>query len=137
MSNRADNVDKNIREAYNFICTNYVDTDDIILIGFSRGAFTARSIADLIGSIGLLNTRGMVEFYPIFKDYENMADENRSREDFLDDSYDFLTPYNGEKGKAKILWENRRKEEYKHWLKTVSEPSLATTGPSHLVFTGC
>lgn len=90
-------------------------------MGFSRGAFTARSIADLIGSIGLLNTRGMEKFYPIFEDYANMADENRSKKDFLDDSYDYLTKYNGEKGKARILWENKRKEEYKHWLKTVSE----------------
>lgn len=111
---------KDIREGYNFICANYVDGDDIILIGFSRGAFTARSIADLIGSIGLLNTEGLDFFYPIFEDYENMADEDRRRDEFLDDSYDCLTKYNGEKGKQKILWENRRKEEYKQWLKNVS-----------------
>lgn len=116
----ADRPSKDIREGYNFICANYVDGDDIILIGFSRGAFTARSTADLIASIGLLNTEGIESFYLIFEDYENIADEDRSKDKFLDDSYDYLTKYNGEKGKSKILWENRRKDEYRQWLKRVS-----------------
>lgn len=111
---------KDIREAYNFICVNHVDGDDIVLIGFSRGAFTARSIADLIASIGLLNVEGMAYFYSIFEDYENIADEKRSSHDFLDDSSRYLTKYNGEEGKAKILWGNKRKDEYRHWLKAVS-----------------
>ena len=46
--------DKDIREIYNYICNNYVDGDEIILTGFSRGAFTARSVADMISSVGLL-----------------------------------------------------------------------------------
>lgn len=111
---------QDIREGYNFVCANYVDGDDIYLLGFSRGAFTARSIADLIASVGLLTTKGLTHFYDIFEDYESMADENRSPTDFLDDSYDYLTPYRGETGKAKILWENKRKQEYKQWLKGVS-----------------
>lgn len=116
----ADSGRKDIRETYNFICTNYVNGDDIILVGFSRGAFTARSLADLIGSIGLLRVEGMANFYAIFEDYENMAEEDRSSEDFLDDSAKYLTGYNGEKGKVKILWENKRKGEYREWLKKVS-----------------
>lgn len=123
-SNFTDYWDKDIREGYNFICTNYVDGDDIVLIGFSRGAFTARSIADLIGSIGLLDAEGFKYFYPIFEDYENMADEDRDEHEFLDDSYKYLEKYNGQKGKEKILWENRRKEAYKKWLKSVSQPDL-------------
>ncbi len=45
--------------------------DEIILIGFSRGAFTARSIAGLIRDIGLLSRGGMEDFYAIFKDIQN------------------------------------------------------------------
>ncbi len=43
-------------EAYSFICHNYVvgRGDWIVLVGFSRGAFTVRCIADLIAEIGLL-----------------------------------------------------------------------------------
>lgn len=96
-----------------------------MLVGFSRGAFTARSVADLIASIGLLNTEGMVHFYSIFSDYENMADEYRRSDAFLDDSYSYLTKYDGEKGKAKISWENHRKDEYRAWLiKVSSSPSF-------------
>ncbi|KAL7626971.1 hypothetical protein AAE478_003746 [Parahypoxylon ruwenzoriense] len=62
---------KNIREAYAYICANYVDGDEIILIGFSRGAFTARSIGGMISDLGLLTREGMEFFYPIFKDMQN------------------------------------------------------------------
>src|ERR1700722_18030432 len=41
-------VDDNIRSAYQFIAQNYVPGDEIYLFGFSRGAFTARSLAGLI-----------------------------------------------------------------------------------------
>lgn len=43
----------------------------IVLIGFSRGAFTARSIAGLISDIGLLTRSGMRDFFAIFKDSSN------------------------------------------------------------------
>lgn len=108
---------QDIRECYNFACANYIDGDSIILVGFSRGAFTARSVADLIASVGLLTTEGMDQFFPIFRDYENIGDEKRSASEFL---FHDLIPYQGEKGKAKIHWENQRKEQYKQWLKSVS-----------------
>lgn len=65
-----------MRESYSFICANYVDGDDIIIIGFSRGAFTARSISGMISSIGLLTREGMEFFFPIFKDMQNWATKN-------------------------------------------------------------
>lgn len=45
--------------------------DEIVLIGFSRGAFTVRSVAGLIRDIGLLTRSGMDYFYAIFKDNQN------------------------------------------------------------------
>ena len=62
---------KRIREAYSFICANYCDGDEIILVGFSRGAFTVRSVAGMISQLGLLTREGIEHFYPIFKDMEN------------------------------------------------------------------
>jgi uncharacterized protein (DUF2235 family) len=41
-------------------------------LGFSRGAYTARSIVGFISTVGLLTKRGMDFFPEIFKDYENM-----------------------------------------------------------------
>src|SRR5579863_8790043 len=35
-------------KCYSWLVTNYADGDDIYLFGFSRGAFTARSLAGLI-----------------------------------------------------------------------------------------
>ncbi|KAL8958806.1 MAG: hypothetical protein Q9193_004204 [Seirophora villosa] len=67
-------LSENIREAYAFLAANYLPGDEIFLIGFSRGAFTARSIAAMISSVGLLTVEGMVEFYAIFKDWEHQAD---------------------------------------------------------------
>ena len=66
-------LSENIREAYSFLANNYQDGDEIFLLGFSRGAFTARSIAGLIASVGLLTRRGLPIFYQVFKDWENQV----------------------------------------------------------------
>jgi hypothetical protein len=66
-------LSENIREAYGFICANWEDGDEIFLLGFSRGAFTARSISALIATIGLLKKEGLKYFYQIFKDWENQS----------------------------------------------------------------
>ncbi|MGA7808388.1 DUF2235 domain-containing protein [Bradyrhizobium sp.] len=47
-------VDDNIRSAYQFIAQNYIPGDEIYLFGFSRGAFTARSLVGLITACGIL-----------------------------------------------------------------------------------
>ncbi|KAF2469866.1 uncharacterized protein BDR25DRAFT_394200 [Lindgomyces ingoldianus] len=57
--------------AYSFLANNYTHGDSIFLLGFSRGAFTARSIGGLIGGVGLLTKDGLPWFYLIFKDWEN------------------------------------------------------------------
>jgi uncharacterized protein (DUF2235 family) len=67
-------LSENCREAYAFLANNYGPGDEIVLIGFSRGAFTARSIAGLIGHVGLLTKKGLGKFYGVFKDYEQSAD---------------------------------------------------------------
>ncbi|KAI1367782.1 hypothetical protein F5Y08DRAFT_336317 [Xylaria arbuscula] len=68
-------ISENIREAYAFICANYVNGDEIVLLGFSRGAFTARSIGGMISDLGLLTRVGQEYFYPIFKDMQNWSNE--------------------------------------------------------------
>jgi uncharacterized protein (DUF2235 family) len=49
----------NVREAYGFIVHNWEEGDEIYIFGFSRGAYTARSVAGLICRFGLLTKRGM------------------------------------------------------------------------------
>lgn len=66
-------LSENIREAYSFLAMNYLPGDEIFLLGFSRGAFTARSIGAMISCVGLLTPKGMADFYQIFDDWENQA----------------------------------------------------------------
>lgn len=109
-------LDQDIREMYQFICLNYVGGDSIVLVGFSRGAFTARSVADLVATVGLLTPEGQDRFYDIFEDYENMANNKHDDADFICPA-GTLEPYRGEKGEPWIQWENRRKTQYRAWLK--------------------
>ncbi len=52
---------KNILEGYYHLCSNYQPEDKVALIGFSRGAFTARSLAGLIYSCGLIPRQQLSE----------------------------------------------------------------------------
>lgn len=47
-------VENNLRSGYMFLAQNYEQGDDIYLFGFSRGAFTARSLSGFISAAGLL-----------------------------------------------------------------------------------
>lgn len=64
-------ISEHVREAYAFLAHNYVEGDEIILLGFSRGAFTARTIGAMVADLGILSMKGMSYFFPIFKDWEN------------------------------------------------------------------
>ncbi|KAK2031155.1 hypothetical protein LX32DRAFT_557573 [Colletotrichum zoysiae] len=66
-------VVQDIADTYRFICDNYNPGDEIIIVGFSRGAFTARSVSGLVCNIGLLNRVGLSQFGAIFHDYQNFA----------------------------------------------------------------
>ena len=48
----------NIRSAYTFLVRNYEPGDFIYMFGFSRGAYTVRSLAGFISRCGLVNKRG-------------------------------------------------------------------------------
>lgn len=110
-------LDRDIRLVYNFICTNYVDGDEILLVGFSRGAFTARSTADMIASVGLLTPEGLDHFYRIFEDYEHIGDVGRDADEYLVEG---LPPFKeGLHGQDKIKWEDARMRVYKEGLKRV------------------
>lgn len=63
-------IDKNIQDAYRFLSLNYNEGDEIYLFGFSRGAYTVRSLAGMIYCSGLLkrpNIRSAPEAYRIYR----------------------------------------------------------------------
>jgi len=52
----------NVFDAYRFLIANYEAGDQIFLFGFSRGAYTVRSLAGMIRKCGILR-RDAVEYY--------------------------------------------------------------------------
>jgi uncharacterized protein (DUF2235 family) len=54
-----------IVRGYTFISRNYEPGDEIHIVGFSRGAYTARALAGMIANVGLLNR---AEYDPTDKD---------------------------------------------------------------------
>ncbi|KAF2500618.1 hypothetical protein BU16DRAFT_502560 [Lophium mytilinum] len=67
-------VGENVREGYSFLCNNWAPGDEIFLIGFSRGAFTARSIGGLVGQIGLLTKKALGSLAEVFTDVQHRRD---------------------------------------------------------------
>ena len=62
-------MELNVRELYRFLVYNYHDGDELYFFGFSRGAFTVRTLAGFMSQIGLLQkddeyyTRTMYALY--------------------------------------------------------------------------
>jgi uncharacterized protein (DUF2235 family) len=66
-------ISKNIRDCYEFLVEHYEKGDSIFLFGFSRGAFTVRSLGGLISYCGLLKPkyRALINrAYALYKDAE-------------------------------------------------------------------
>ncbi len=54
-------LDKNIMSAYRELCDYYEPGDDIYMFGFSRGAYTVRSLGGLMSHAGLLDPAGLTD----------------------------------------------------------------------------
>ncbi|KAG6866325.1 hypothetical protein C0991_005792 [Blastosporella zonata] len=48
------NLDAHVMSGYEFLMQNYLEGDKICIFGFSRGAYTARSLAGMLHKVGLL-----------------------------------------------------------------------------------
>jgi uncharacterized protein (DUF2235 family) len=63
----------NIRSAYRFLVKEYKPGDDLFLFGFSRGAYTARSLAGLIRNCGILREDAASQVDAAFAFYRDRA----------------------------------------------------------------
>ena len=64
-------IDQNIADAYRFLCVNYLPGDQVYLFGYSRGAYTVRSLAGMIYCSGLLprqHIRQTPRAYKLYRD---------------------------------------------------------------------
>lgn len=68
-------ISDNIKNGYQFIVSNYDKGDRIFLFGFSRGAYTARSIAGLIHNVGILNRNELHRANEAYRNYKDRSAE--------------------------------------------------------------
>jgi uncharacterized protein (DUF2235 family) len=62
-------VDRIIADAYQWLVDHYNRGDDIFIFGFSRGAYTARSLAGFIAKCGLLKAGGALGVKQLYNRY--------------------------------------------------------------------
>jgi len=75
-------INKNIQDCYRFIVQNYAIGDRLYFFGFSRGAFTVRSLAGLLNNCGILkksNARLIARAFEIYKDPDIKPDDDFSK----------------------------------------------------------
>ncbi|MBF0441414.1 MAG: DUF2235 domain-containing protein [Oligoflexales bacterium] len=75
-------LSQNIKEIYLFLCTNYSPGDEIFLFGFSRGAYTVRSLAGMINNCGMLKRENMSWYEEAYRLYRNRDPDTRPSSDF-------------------------------------------------------
>eukprot|EP00178_Gracilaria_changii_P013035 TRINITY_DN366_c0_g1_i1.p1 TRINITY_DN366_c0_g1~~TRINITY_DN366_c0_g1_i1.p1 ORF type:complete len:294 (+),score=63.87 TRINITY_DN366_c0_g1_i1:518-1399(+) len=71
-------IDMNIKQLYTFIMLNYVEGDEIYLFGFSRGAYTVRSVAGMMYETGLLYRNKLdfvTEAYELYRDNKDVESD--------------------------------------------------------------
>lgn len=70
-------IDQNIQDGYRFLCLNYEPGDEIYLFGFSRGAYTVRSLAGMIFNSGLLPRQKIRKAPEAYENYRSRKSEDK------------------------------------------------------------
>jgi hypothetical protein len=67
-------LSNSVKACYGFLVDNYQKGDEIFLFGFSRGAYVARSVAGMVGRVGILLKAEMERFIEVWDWYTEPAD---------------------------------------------------------------
>ncbi|MBD2595325.1 DUF2235 domain-containing protein [Nostoc spongiaeforme FACHB-130] len=73
-------IDRNIEDCYRFLVLNYVPGDEIYLFGFSRGAYTVRSLAGMIYCSGLLDRPHVTKAHEAYELYRKRNVKPKDKE---------------------------------------------------------
>jgi uncharacterized protein (DUF2235 family) len=82
-------IDEHIKDCYRFLVDNYEPGDEIYLFGFSRGAYTVRSLAGLINHCGLLKSAHADRIPKAYQFYRD-RDKQHSEGNFISRAYQSL-----------------------------------------------
>ncbi|MGB7244464.1 MAG: DUF2235 domain-containing protein [Sulfitobacter sp.] len=69
-------LDAKVKQAYQFLAQAYSDGDEIYVFGFSRGAFTARSLVGMIRKCGIISDTSPESVNRAFALYRKRGDHN-------------------------------------------------------------
>ncbi|KAJ0423216.1 hypothetical protein BJY00DRAFT_310344 [Aspergillus carlsbadensis] len=64
-------LEDDVCQIYDFISNNYEQGDELFFFGFSRGAFTVRSVAGLVSDVGVLSADQMSSFAGLWEAYRD------------------------------------------------------------------
>ena len=67
-------LSKNIKDLYLLLVLNYAPGDELFLFGFSRGAYTARSLAGLIRNSGILKNEYALKYQDAYELYRDRTE---------------------------------------------------------------
>jgi uncharacterized protein (DUF2235 family) len=84
-------IDDNIKDIYKCIVWNYEPGDEIYLFGFSRGAYTARSLAGLIRKCGILKKSDLkliTKAYDLYRNREAGPESDEAKKFRSDNSFE-------------------------------------------------
>lgn len=80
-------VSDNVRQAYDWLVENYNDRDELYVFGFSRGAFTARSLVGLIAKCGLVYRGAPIPQEQLWEGYRKLGSKPEWRNDNSADNW--------------------------------------------------
>jgi uncharacterized protein (DUF2235 family) len=67
-------ISQNIKDLYLFLVLNYNPGDELFFLGFSRGAYSVRSLAGLIRNVGILKNKNLDKFAAAYALYQDRTD---------------------------------------------------------------
>lgn len=76
---------ENVAQAYEFLAQNYREHDRIFLFGFSRGAFTVRSLSGLVRLFGIVRPDATLLIPLMLRAYFSPAEKHNQRHAFAKD----------------------------------------------------
>jgi len=91
-------ISKNIQQAYDFVTKSYEPGDSIFVFGFSRGAYTVRSLAGLIGLCGVPKPDQTIDGRAV-----NLRTDAKAREAIVAKAYAVYKTGQGEKEREERL----------------------------------
>lgn len=74
-----DGIDDNIKQLYKFIALNYCEGDEVYLFGFSRGAYTVRSLVGMVLKSGVVHRDQLEWAHEAYELYRSTATPDSDR----------------------------------------------------------